>query len=202
MNNDRNIKWHHAKITKQDRWEINGHRSAMVWITGLSASGKSSIAAELERRLFLMGMKTFILDGDNVRHGLNKDLGFSHEDRHENLRRVGEVGKLLVEAGIITIAAFISPYLKERSEIRALFDEGEFIEVYLDCALSVCEQRDPKGLYRKARLGEIPSFTGISDPYEPPEHAEIRLRTDQDPIDRCVDIIVDFLEARGIFRPQ
>jgi adenylylsulfate kinase len=146
-----NIIWHNSRITKQDRWLKNSHKSALIWITGLSASGKSTIASELEHRLYEKQINTFVLDGDNVRHGLNKDLGFSHEDRSENLRRVGEVSKLLVEAGILVIAAFISPYKFDRKKIRELFHDDEFIEVYLDCDISVCEQRDPrnyKDVYR------------------------------------------------------
>src|SRR4030042_2357595 len=148
MSSDRNIKWHKPRITKGDRWDSNKHKSALIWITGLSASGKSSLAIELEHRLFEKNIKTFVLDGDNVRHGLNKDLGFSPEDRKENLRRVGEVAKLLVDAGLLTIAAFISPYASDRDSIRELFskDNAEFIEVYLKCDLAVCESRDPKGL--------------------------------------------------------
>lgn len=159
MSSDRNIKWHKQRITKTDRRGSNQHKSALIWITGLSASGKSSIATELEHRLFEEKIKTFVLDGDNVRHGLNKDLGFSPEDRKENLRRVGEVAKLLVNAGILTIAAFISPYASDREAIRGLFsrDNEEFIEVYLKCDLAVCESRDPKGLYKKH--GEARSLT-------------------------------------------
>jgi adenylylsulfate kinase len=202
MQIDRNIKWHNGKIRKEDRWVINRHKSALVWITGLSASGKSTIAAELESRLFGNHIKTFVLDGDNVRHGLNKDLGFSHEDRSENLRRVGEVAKLLVDAGILTIAAFISPYISERDAIRSLFTEGEFIEVYLECDLCICEQRDPKGLYKRARRGEIPLFTGISDPYEKPANPEIIIRSDILTLDESVAKIIDYLESKEILRHE
>jgi len=201
MSSDRNIKWHKPRITKADRWGSNKHKSALIWITGLSASGKSSIAVELEHRLFQRKIKTFVLDGDNVRHGLNKDLGFSPEDRKENLRRVGEVSKLLVDAGIIAIAAFISPYASGRKAIRELFrgDNGEFIEVYLKCSLEVCESRDPKGLYKKARRGEIPDFTGISQPYETPANPEIILDTYRLGIEESVDKIITYLtEARII----
>ena len=200
MGKNTNIKWHNGKITKQDRWRISGHKSALVWITGLSASGKSTIAVELENRLFKYNVKTFVLDGDNVRYGLSKDLGFSHEDRKENLRRVGEVAKLLVDAGTLTIAAFISPYSDERQTIRNLFDNDrdEFIEVYLKCDISVCESRDPKGLYKKARRGEIPNFTGISDPYEQPGNPEILIETDTMSIKESVDFIVEYLTKKGL----
>ncbi len=192
-----NVTWHQAKVSKHDRWQKNSHRSALVWITGLSASGKSSIAIELERRLHEEDINTFCLDGDNVRHGLNKDLGFSHTDRRENLRRVGEMAKLLVEAGVLTIAAFISPYEADRRNIRSLFDDGEYIEVFLDCDISVCESRDPKGLYKRARKGEIPHFTGISDPYEVPESPELTLRTSTMKVSESVDAIFEYLNERG-----
>jgi adenylylsulfate kinase len=178
----------------------NAHRSALVWVTGLSASGKSTIATELERMLFIDKINTFVLDGDNVRHGLCKDLGFAADDRRENLRRVGEVAKLLVDAGVLTLAAFISPYAADRNAIRALFDndESDFIEIYLKCELAVCEERDPKGLYKKARKGEIPFFTGISDPYEAPESPELIIETDRLTIDECVKKIADYLKTRKI----
>jgi adenylylsulfate kinase len=200
MHKDRNIKWHKAKITKEERWMKNAHRSALIWITGLSASGKSTIATELEHRLFHDKVNTFVLDGDNVRHGLCKDLGFQAGDRKENLRRVGEVAKLLVDAGVLTIAAFISPYASDRNSVRALFnaDDEEFIEVYLKCELAVCEERDPKGLYKKARQGEIPFFTGVSDPYETPESPEIIIETDRLAVGECVQQIIDHLKTRKI----
>lgn len=200
MSIDRNVKWHNPKITKKDRWGSNKHKSALIWITGLSASGKSTIAIELEHRLFQKQIKTFVLDGDNVRHGLNKDLGFSPEDRKENLRRVGEVAKLLVDAGILTIAAFISPYTSDREAIRELFssDNEEFIEVYLKCDLAVCETRDPKGLYKKARRGEIPEFTGISQPYEVPANPGITIETDRLDIEESVETIIKYLKNKKI----
>lgn len=197
MSDNKNITWHKSKISKRERWLKNSHKSTLLWITGLSASGKSTIAVELERRLHSEGINTFVLDGDNVRHGLSRDLGFSHEDRRENLRRVGEVARLLVEAGVLTIAAFISPYESERKNIRDLFDDGGFIEVYLDCDLSVCEARDPKGLYKRARKGEIPFFTGISDPYEVPGNPEITLRTGKTGVEECVEAVVDYLKANN-----
>lgn len=193
-----NAVWHNAKVSKQDRWLKNSHKSALIWLTGLSASGKSSIAVELDRSLYDEKINTFVLDGDNVRHGLCKDLGFSEEDRRENMRRVGEVAKLLVDAGILTIAAFISPYASDRLKIRELFEKGEFIEVYLKCDLSVCEARDPKGFYRKARLGEIKNYTGISAPYEAPENSEIILETDQLSISESVESIRSYLKIKGI----
>lgn len=193
-----NIVWHNARINKQNRWQKNSHKSACIWITGLSASGKSTIATELEQRLHQAKINTFVLDGDNVRHGLNKDLGFTEKDRRENLRRVGEVAKLLVEAGILTIAAFISPYKADRDTTRKLFSQGEFIEIYLDCDISVCEQRDPKGLYKKARSGEIQNFTGISAPYEIPENPEITISTDRLSVNESLDRIFSYLIEKEI----
>jgi adenylylsulfate kinase len=196
--NDRNVTWHPHKVTKHDRWLRNSHKSALVWLTGLSASGKSTIANELEQALFLRQINTFVLDGDNVRHGLNKDLGFSPADRVENLRRVGEVARLLVDAGILTIAAFISPYIAERDRIRRLFGEGEFIETYVKCSIDVCETRDPKGLYKKARRGEVPEFTGISAPYEEPPAAELVLPTDELSVAQAVEKVIAYLEKHRI----
>ncbi len=193
-----NIVWHNARISKQDRWQKNSHKSVCIWITGLSASGKSTIATELEHLLHQKLINTFVLDGDNVRHGLSKDLGFSEADRKENLRRVGEVAKLLVEAGILTIAAFISPFKADRDTIRKLFSEGEFIEIYLDCDLSVCENRDPKGLYKKARSGAIKDFTGISSPYEIPENPEITISTDRLSVHESIEKIHAYLIEKEI----
>lgn len=192
------VRWHAPKVSKQDRWLKNSHKSALVWITGLSASGKSSIAVEVEHKLFNRQINTFVLDGDNVRYGLNKDLGFSDADRKENIRRVGEVARLLVDAGILTIAAFISPYAEDRFAIRKLFNDGEFIEVYLKCDLSVCEARDPKGFYKKARLGEIKNYTGISAPYEPPDNPELILETDKLSIESSGKEILSYLTKTGI----
>lgn len=201
QDNSRIVKWHAPKISKQDRWLKNSHKSALVWITGLSASGKSSIAVEVEHKLFNRQINTFVLDGDNVRYGLNKDLGFSEADRKENLRRVGEVARLLVDAGILTIAAFISPYAEDRLAIRKLFNDGEFIEVYLKCDLAVCEARDPKGFYKKARLGEIKNYTGISAPYEPPDNPELILETDKLSIEQSGEKILSYLTERAIILP-
>jgi len=194
MNGNSHVgRWYAPIISKKDRWLKNNHKSGLVWITGLSASGKSSIAVEVEHELFNRQINTFVLDGDNVRYGLNKDLGFSAADRKENLRRVGEVAKLLVDAGILTIAAFISPYAEDRLAIRNMFNKGEFIEVYLKCDLAVCEARDPKGFYKKARLGEIKNYTGISAPYEEPDKPEITLETDKLSIEQSCKRIVSYL---------
>ncbi len=193
-----NTVWHHGKITKDERNALNGHGSVLIWITGLPASGKSTIAHELEYRLINNGIRAFVLDGDNVRHGLNKDLGFSAEDRRENLRRVGEVARLFVEAGIVAIAAFASPYKADRQMVRDLFNKGEFIEVYLNCDLNICESRDPKGHYKKARAGEIKNFTGVSDPYEPPDNPEIILETGKISVNEAVESIISYLKKERI----
>ena len=192
-----NIHWHQGTISREHRETLNGHRGLTIWFTGLSAAGKSTLAVALEGMLYEKGCRTYILDGDNIRHGLNKNLGFSPEDRSENIRRVGEVAKLFTDCGIITLSAFISPYREDRELVRSLFQKGDFIEVYVNCPLSVCEQRDPKGIYRKARRGEIPSFTGISAPYEVPENPEIRIDTDQMPVDACAKVLTDFLDRQG-----
>jgi adenylylsulfate kinase len=171
----KDIVWHQHNIDKTARAEQNGHKAFVLWFTGLSGSGKSTIAGALEQELFSRGVHTYLLDGDNVRHGLCKGLGFTAEDRQENLRRVGEAAKLMVDAGLVVLAAFVSPYRADREEIRSLLSEGEFVEVFVDTPLSECELRDPKGLYKKARAGEIKNFTGISDPYESPEKPEIHI---------------------------
>lgn len=175
------VYWHSGKVTKTDREAITGHRGVCLWLTGLSGSGKSSVAAELERQLTDNDVHAFWLDGDNIRHGLNRDLGFSPEDRDENIRRIGEVAKLFVESGTVTIASFISPYRETRADIRDLMGEGDFIEVFVKCPLEVCEERDPKGIYEKARAGEIDNFTGISAPYEEPRDPEVVVDTTNDP---------------------
>jgi adenylylsulfate kinase len=195
-----NIKWHHGKVTKEDRYQLNKYRSVLIWLTGLPASGKSTIAHELEFRLFQHQIRSYVLDGDNIRHGLNKGLGFSPEDRAENIRRIGEVAKLFVDAGIITIAAFVSPYQADRLMVRQLFSDGEMIEVYVKCALKICEQRDPKNLYQKARRGEIKNFTGVSDPYEEPKNPEIILETDKLSVNESVELILSYLTDKAIFR--
>jgi len=192
-----NIVWHEASITKEERRTQNKHQSFILWFTGLSASGKSSVANAFARRLFDRGNQAFVLDGDNVRHGLNKDLGFDEAGRKENIRRIGEVSKLFVENGQIVLTAFISPYREDRQVVRALVEEGEFIEVYVRCSVETCEQRDPKGLYKKARNAEIQNFTGISAPYEEPENPEIILDTELNSIEVCVDQLTDILTSKG-----
>lgn len=194
--------WHEASVTKADRQALNGHKSCILWFTGLSGSGKSTLANALAKALHQRQVRTFVLDGDNVRHGLNKDLGFSPEDRMENIRRIGEVAKLFVEAGIITLTAFISPYRSDREQVRALVEEGEFIEVYVKCDLATCEERDPKGLYRKARAGEITNFTGIDAPYEEPLNPEITIDTRKLSVEEAVNVLLMELLKRDIIPCQ
>jgi bifunctional enzyme CysN/CysC len=191
-----NIYWSHGKVTSQQREARNGHKGCVVWLTGLSGAGKSTIATELERELFNQGKHVYVLDGDNMRHGLNSDLGFSPEDRTENIRRVGEVAKLFADAGVVVITAFISPYRSDRDLVRKINPTGRFIEVYVNAPVEVCEQRDPKGLYAKARSGEIKEFTGISAPYEAPAQAELELRTDQSSVAESVTKIIEFLRRQ------
>jgi len=189
-----NITWTRGKVTNEDRARQNKHSGCVVWLTGLSAAGKSTIATELERELFSQGKHAFVLDGDNMRHGLCSDLAFSPEDRKENIRRIGEVAKLFAEAGFVCITAFISPYRSDRDLARKIAQAGKFIEVYLNVPVEVCAQRDPKGLYKKARAGQIQNFTGISAPYEPPLHPELELRTDQLSVADCVTAIQERLK--------
>jgi adenylylsulfate kinase len=196
-----NIVWHQHFIDKAARSAQKGHKPALLWFTGLSGSGKSTLAGALEAELMQRGIHTYLLDGDNVRHGLCSDLGFATADRQENLRRVGEVAKLMVDAGLVVLAAFVSPYRAERAAIRARLPEGEFIEVFVDTPLSECEQRDPKGLYKKARAGEIKHFTGIDDPYEAPEQADIHLLNHGQGIEQGVALLLAQLQARGVL-PQ
>ena len=193
MSESNNITWHDSEVTKEERQNRNGHKSAVIWFTGLSGSGKSTVSVALEKALFNEGKQTYRLDGDNVRHGLNKNLGFSPEDRTENIRRIGEVAKLMVDAGSITVTAFISPYKQDRDNVRAIL-EDDFIEVYTKCSVEECENRDPKGLYKKARSGEIPEFTGISAPYEAPDHPEIILDTEHESINQSVDRVIQYLK--------
>ena len=193
-----NIVWHQHFIDKAARSAQKGHKPALLWFTGLSGSGKSTLAGALEAELMQRGIHTYLLDGDNVRHGLCSDLGFATADRQENLRRVGEVAKLMVDAGLVVLAAFVSPYRAERAAIRARLAEGEFIEVFVDTPLSECEQRDPKGLYKKARAGEIKHFTGIDDPYEAPEQADIHLQNHGQGIEQGVALLLAQLQARGV----
>jgi len=197
-----NIVWHPGAVTKGDRETITGHKACTIWMTGLPGSGKSTIAVALEKALWDRGVHTFVLDGDNIRHGLNKDLGFSPEDRNENIRRIGEVAKLFTSAGVINVTAFISPYRSDRDQARALMGAGEFIEVYVDCALAECERRDPKGHYKKARAGEIKEFTGVSAPYEAPLHPELVVHTDREAVDGSVAVILNYLQTNGYIPPR
>ncbi|HOL18971.1 MAG TPA: adenylyl-sulfate kinase [Candidatus Hydrogenedens sp.] len=192
-----NITWHQGDIKREDRERANGHQGAVVWFTGLSASGKSTLAHALENALFEKGYKTYVLDGDNIRHGLNKDLGFSPKDREENIRRIGEVARLFADAGVIVLTAFISPYRSDREKARKL-NTKNFIEVYVKCDIDLCEQRDPKGLYKKAKAGEIPEFTGISAPYEEPENPELVIDTGKYSVEEAVRILLDYLYEKGI----
>ena len=189
-----NIAWHDMKVDKVARSRVNGQKPCVLWFTGLSGAGKSTVADRLEQRLHALGKRTYLLDGDNVRHGLNKDLGFTDQDRVENIRRVAEVAKLMVDAGLITLVSFISPFRSERSMARALMDDGEFVEIFVDTPLEVCEARDPKGLYKKARAGELRNFTGIDSDYEAPEAAEIILRSDQDDVEALVEQVIAYLD--------
>ncbi|WP_138753111.1 adenylyl-sulfate kinase [Paenibacillus sinopodophylli] len=188
-NHETNITWQQSVISPENRMALNGHRGGVIWLTGLSGSGKTTIANELERRLFHEQIHTFTLDGDNLRHGLNSDLGFTQADRAENVRRLGEVAKLFVDAGLIVIVAAISPFRIDREKVRAMFSHGLFTEVFLACSLEVCEQRDPKGLYKRARAAELLEFTGISSPYEEPLHPELTIRTDELSIEAAADLI-------------
>jgi len=193
-----NIVWHQSAVSKEDRHRRNGHKSCVLWFTGLSGSGKSTLANALQQKLFEQGKQVYVLDGDNIRHGLNKDLGFSAEDRNENIRRIAEVSKLFVDAGTIVITAFISPFREERDKARQLFQPGEFIETYIRCPIEECEQRDPKGLYAKARAGKISDFTGISSPYEEPLSPEIIIESNRQSIGQSVEQIMQYLFANGI----
>jgi len=188
-----NVIWHHATVTRARREAQNGHKSFILWFTGLSGAGKSTLAHAVEEELYRMGCKTFVFDGDNVRHGLNRDLGFSQEDRKENIRRIGEMCKLFIEAGVIALTAFISPYKKNRNTVRQMVNDSDFIEIYCDCNLDICEKRDVKGSYAKARKGEIPDFTGISAPYEVPENPEIIVKTGRDTLEQCMNKVINYL---------
>ena len=192
-----NITWHEHQVSKQQRVELNGHKGAVLWLTGLSACGKSTVANTVDHILHSMGKHSLVLDGDNVRHGLNKNLGFSPEDRAENIRRIGEVAKLFCDAGQLTLTAFISPYKIDRDAVRQLLGDGEFIEIYVNASLETCEKRDPKGLYKKARAGEIKGFTGIDDPYEAPENPEIVLDADSQSVDQLAQQVIDYLESNS-----
>ncbi|MBY0159623.1 adenylyl-sulfate kinase [Cytobacillus oceanisediminis] len=194
MENEKNLYSAIFKVTKEKRRVLHGHNSMIIWFTGLSGSGKTTIANELEEILHSKGISTFILDGDNIRQGLNNDLGFSQADRKENIRRIGEVAKLFVESGIVVLVTFISPFASERKLVRDMVEKDEFIEVYVNCSLEECEKRDPKGLYQRAKNGEIKEFTGISSPYEVPENPEIILETSDYSIKECTEILYDYLK--------
>lgn len=193
-----NIYWHESSITKKDRQKLHGHRSCILWFTGLSGSGKSTIANVVEQKLHQKGISTYLMDGDNVRHGLNADLGFSPEDRTENIRRIGETAKLFVDSGTVVLATFVSPYRFDRETVRNLVQPDEFVEVYVKCSLKACESRDPKGLYKRARRKEIKEFTGISAPYEEPEQPEIMVESEHFTIEECAEQILQHLKNENI----
>ena len=193
-----NTVWHAATIRREHRQQQNGHGSAILWFTGLSGAGKSTLAHAVEERLHQLGCRTYVLDGDNVRHGLCGDLGFSAADRSENIRRIGEVAKLMIDAGVIALTAFISPFRADRERVRGMVMHGEFIEIYCHCPVEVCETRDVKGLYQRARAGEVKDFTGISSPYEAPLKPELTVDTATQPLDACVTQVLDYLRGRGL----
>ena len=197
-----NTVWHHATVTRARREAQNNHRGAIIWFTGLSGAGKSTLAHAVEEELHQRGCRTFVLDGDNVRHGLCGDLGFSAKDRIENIRRIGEVAKLFMEAGVIVLTAFISPFRADRERVRGMVEHGDFIEIFCDSTIEVCESRDVKGIYKKARAGQIADFTGISSPYEAPENPEITVNTGEAELDACVQQVIDEMMQRGIISPQ
>ena len=197
-----NIVWHQASVDRDTRAKQRGHRSSILWFTGLSGAGKSTLANAVNAALFERGLATYVLDGDNVRHGLCKDLGFSDADREENIRRIGEVAKLFLDAGVIVLTAFVSPFRADRDKARALVSTGDFIEIHCAADLSVCEERDTKGLYAKARAGEIKEFTGISSPYEAPEQPELNVNTGNSSLDSCVDQVVRYLIDKKIIPAQ
>ncbi|MEF8686882.1 UNVERIFIED_CONTAM: adenylyl-sulfate kinase [Comamonas sp. A-3] len=198
MHKSTNVVWHQATVTRSRREKLNSHKSVLLWFTGLSGSGKSTLAHAVEERLHVAKRHTFVLDGDNVRHGLCGDLGFSDHDRIENIRRIGETAKLFLEAGVITLTAFISPFRTDRERARSIFPHGDFLEIFCNCPLTVCETRDVKGLYAKARSGQIKNFTGISSPYEAPEAPELQIDTSLLTLDESVDAVCDLLRSRGI----
>lgn len=200
MNKSTNTVWHSATITRAHREQLNVHRSVVLWFTGLSGSGKSTLAHAVEDRLYQQRCRTFVLDGDNVRQGLCSDLGFSVQDRSENIRRISEAAKLLVESGVIAMTAFISPFRTDRQRARSIFPHGDFIEIFCEASLDVCEQRDVKGLYKRARSGEVKEFTGISSPYEAPSNPELVVRTGELPLEDCVGQVIEYLRQRNVFR--
>ncbi|MGC2049577.1 MAG: adenylyl-sulfate kinase [Gallionella sp.] len=197
---DKNIVWHHATVTRARRQEQNGHRGAIVWFTGLSGSGKSTLAHAVEESLHQRGCRTFVLDGDNVRHGLCGDLGFSSKDRIENIRRIGEMAKLFMEAGVIVLTAFISPYRADRERVRGMVEHGDFIEIFCNAPIEICEARDVKGMYKKARAGQIAEFTGISSPYEAPENPELSVNTGKEELNDCVKQVIGEMMQRGLIK--
>ena len=192
-----NVVWHEGHVSREHREKLLKQKGVLVWLTGLSSSGKSTVAYKVEQALVGRGHLAYVLDGDNIRHGLNSNLGFSAEDRTENIRRIGEVGKLFTDSGIVTLASFVSPYAADRAAVRSLMAEGDFIEVFVDTPLEVCEARDPKGLYKKARAGEIPNFTGISAPYEAPTNPELVIKTADSTLGEAADRLLAYLEAQG-----
>jgi adenylylsulfate kinase len=192
-----NVTWHEHNVTREERAKLKGHKGAVLWFTGLSGCGKSTIANAVDRLLHDRGVHTYVLDGDNIRMGLNKNLGFSPEDRTENIRRIGEVAKLFADGAHIVTTAFISPYREDRDAVRELMPEGEFLEIHVNASLETCESRDPKGLYKKARAGEIKGFTGIDAPYEAPESAELVLDSDSKGIEELANEVIGYLEANG-----
>lgn len=195
-----NVVWHQSAVTRERRERLNGHRAVNLWFTGLSGSGKSTLAHAVEERLYELGCRTFVFDGDNVRHGLCGDLSFSLEDRHENIRRIGEMVNLFLQAGVIALTAFISPMRSDRQRVRDIIGEEEFIEVYCRCPLEVCEQRDVKGMYKKARAGEIKNYTGISSPYEEPAQPALILDSGSRPLAECVDAVIHMLRERKVIK--
>lgn len=197
-----NLVWHMATVTRRRREEANRHRSLALWFTGLSGAGKSTLAHAVEERLFSMGAHTYVFDGDNVRHGLCRDLGFSREERSENIRRIAEMVKLFLDAGLIALTAFISPFREDRQRVREILGAENFFEIYCRCSLETCEQRDVKGIYRKARLGEVAHFTGITSPYEAPEHPNLILDTDRQSLEECVEAVVRAIGMEHPLRPR
>jgi len=195
-----NTVWHHATVTRADREKLHGHKSVILWFTGLSGSGKSTLAHAVEDYLYKVGISTFVLDGDNVRHGLCSDLSFNDHDRVENIRRIGELAKLVIEAGVITLTAFISPFKSDRNTARNLVPHGDFLEIHCQCPIETCEQRDVKGLYKKARAGQIPFFTGIDSPYEAPEDPELVVNTHEQTLEESVARVITLLVQRGVIK--
>jgi len=195
-----NVAWHHASVTRERREKQNGHKSCVIWFTGLSGAGKSTVAHAVEEHLYQLGCRTFVLDGDNVRFGLSSDLGFSKEDRKENIRRIGEAAKLMMEAGVITMTAFISPFRADREIVRMMMPDGDFFEVYCKAEIEICEARDVKGFYKKARAGEIKDYTGIDSIYEPPERPDILINTGEDSLEYCVNQVVNFISTKILIK--